>query len=142
MSTIMKYNKHKRYNPRKHRFLHRLLITNKKKAIKKKELVYEIKLQKLQDMMDSLADWVESSDVEKDLRYLFLYNLEEFKKFLSTFLTRSTLNNINYYTIKTWENRIDVLADEISKRRNPFFKLLYLRFKLSLDEFYRELGIK
>ena len=138
----MNYSKHKRYNPRKQRFLNYLLITHKKRIIKKKELVYEMKLQKLQDMIDTLAEWVEVADIERELKRAFLRDLEKFKKFLATFLTRSTLSNFNYYTLKAWENKIDSLANEISKRRNPFFKLLYSRFKLSLDEFYRELGIK
>lgn len=138
----MNYSKHRRYNPRRHRFLNYLVLTHKKRMIRKRELVYEMTLQKLQDMMDTLADWVEVADIERNLKHAFLHDLEMFGKFLLTFLTRSTLNNFNYYTMKAWENRIDSLAHEISKQRNPFFKLLYSRFKLSLNEFYRELGIK
>ncbi|WP_042681386.1 hypothetical protein [Thermococcus paralvinellae] len=138
----MNYSKRKWYSLRRRKFLNHFISTHKKRVIKKKELVYEIKLQKLQDMMDTLAGWVEVANIEKDLKHDFLHDLKMFEEFLSTFLTRSTLNNFNYYTLKTWENKIDSLAHEISKQRNPFFKLLYSRFKLSLDEFYRELGIR
>lgn len=138
----MKYITHKRYNPRRHIFLNHLLITHKKKAIRKKELVYEMKIQKLQDMIDALSGWIEIAEIDKNLKHSFLYNLKGFNEFLTSFLTRSTINNLNYYTLKDWENKIDLLAKEILKKRNLFFKLLYSRFKLSLDELYRELGIK
>ncbi|WP_324736375.1 hypothetical protein VFC49_04635 [Thermococcus sp. SY098] len=138
----MKYSKYKRYNPRKHIFLNYLLLTHKKRIIRKKELVYDMKIQKLQDIIDALSGWVEAAEIERNLKHAFLHDLEMFRKFLLTFLTRSTLNSINYYTLKAWESRIDTLANEISRRKNPFFKLLYSRFKLSLDEFYRELGIR
>jgi hypothetical protein len=100
-----------------------------------------MKLQKMLDIIDAVENWVEVADIDNSLKLMFLHFLRSFTSKISTFTYRDTAKNLFYFELKDLERKLDSLADKISQK-SPFFKTLYFRLKLALDEFYKEFGIE
>lgn len=137
----MKRNLVKGYNARKNRHILLMLIRNKRRIIRKRELIFEMKLQKMLDIMDAVENWIEVADIDNSIKLMFLHFLRRFIGKISTFTYRDTVKNLFYFELKDLERKLDSLAGEISQK-SPFFKALYSRLKLALDEFYREFDIE